>query len=180
MMLTDAAQGRAAAVLAANRAAGRTIALAESCTGGLVAAALTAIAGSSDVFTAGFVTYSNAAKAKMLGVDPAIFDQHGAVSSECALAMAAGALANSDANVAVSITGVAGPGGGSRAKPVGLVVFGRALRSNEPHTHFVQRVFFQSADRTAIREAAMLYALGLLYPAADGLVAGDDVKLAVP
>jgi nicotinamide-nucleotide amidase len=132
------------------------------------------------VFSAGFVTYSNAAKTRMLGVDPDIFARYGAVSPECALAMAAGVLANSDADVAVSITGVAGPGGGSPDKPVGLVVFGRALRSVSPQAHFVQRVFFQSNDRAAIRHAALLYALELLHPAGDALVTGKDVTLPAP
>lgn len=157
----------AADVLAANRAAGRRIATAESCTGGMVAAALTGIAGSSDVVEAGFVTYSNAAKSRMLGVDPAIFEADGAVSPACALAMATGALTHSDADVAVAITGVAGPGGGSPEKPVGLVVFARALRGANPPAHFVQRVQFGSLDRAAIRLAAARYALALLMPEAD-------------
>jgi nicotinamide-nucleotide amidase len=167
-------------VLAANRAVGRRIALAESCTGGLVSAALTAIAGSSDVVEAGFVTYSNAAKSRMIGVDPALIEAHGAVSPEVAAAMAAGALANSSADVAVAITGVAGPGGGSAHRPVGLVVFARALRTTDPTAHYVQRIFFRSTDRSAIRAAALRHALNLLYPAADGLAAADDVAVEVP
>jgi nicotinamide-nucleotide amidase len=180
MTLPDSAVDLAAQVLAANRAAGRTVATAESCTGGLVAAALTAVAGSSDVFQTGFVTYSNAAKSRMLGVDAEIFAQHGAVSPECATAMAKGALANSDADVAVSITGIAGPGGGSADKPVGLVVFARAMRGAEPVAHYVQRIFFQSGDRTAIRHAALMFALDLLHPDADGLTPAGDTALPAP
>lgn len=180
MILTAPMLVKAADVLAANRAAGRRVVTAESCTGGMVAAALTAIAGSSDVVEAAFVTYSNAAKQRMLGVAPQIFEEHGAVSGECARAMAQGALANSDADVAVAITGVAGPGGGSPEKPVGLVVFARAQRSSLPHPPFVQRVFFQSTDRSAIRAAATLFALDLLYPAADGRVDGPDIALSIP
>jgi nicotinamide-nucleotide amidase len=180
MILTDPMLALAADVLAANRAIHRRVATAESCTGGLVAAALTAIAGSSDVVEAGFVTYSNAAKARLLGIDPSIFDRHGAVSPECALAMAAGALEHCDAYVAVSITGVAGPGGGSPEKPVGLVVFARALRTASPTAHFVQRVFFQSQDRAAIRTAAALYALRLCQPDADTLGPAADITLPAP
>lgn len=180
MILTDPMLALAAATLAANRAAGRRLASAESCTGGLVAAALTAIAGSSDVVEAGFVTYSNAAKARLLGVAPAIFDRHGAVSPECARSMAEGALARCDADVAVSITGVAGPGGGSPEKPVGLVVFARALRIASPSAHFVQRIFFQSDDRAAIRTAAALYALRLCHPDADALGPTADMVLPAP
>lgn len=180
MILPDVAIDRAAAVLAANRAAGRTVALAESCTGGLVAAALTAVAGSSDVFETGFVTYSNAAKSRILGVDPEIFERRGAVSRDCALAMARGALDRSDADVAVAITGIAGPGGGSPEKPVGLVIFARAWRGAEPSAHYVQRIFFQSGDRTAIRRAALLFALELLQPEADGLAAIADASLPAP
>ena len=102
------------------------IATAESCTGGLVAAALTSLAGSSDVFERGFVTYSNEAKAEMLGVEPALIQAHGAVSREVALAMAACALRQSRARLSVAITGIAGPGGGSTEKPVGLVHFAAA------------------------------------------------------
>lgn len=180
MKIDDLAYEQAAEVLAANRAAGRTVTLAESCTGGLVAATLTSVSGSSDVFGAGFVTYSNAAKQRMLGVDADIFARHGAVSRECAAAMAQGALANSDADVAVSITGIAGPGGGSADKPVGLVVFARALRKGAGQAHFVQRVFFQSRDRTAIRHAALIFALDLLHPDADEIAAGPDIALPAP
>jgi nicotinamide-nucleotide amidase len=179
-MLPDDILAAAEAVLVANRAIGRRIATAESCTGGLVAGALTTIAGSSDVVEAGFVTYSNAAKTQLLAVDPAIFAAHGAVSRECALAMAAGALQHCAADVAVAITGVAGPGGGSPDKPVGLVVFARALRSANPQPHHVQRIFFQSTDRSAIRAAAVRHALTLLQPAGDALGRLADAAARVP
>ena len=110
------------------RARGLRLATAESCTGGLVAAMLTEIAGSSDVVDCGFVTYSNEAKRAMLGVPPAPLKHHGAVSGETAAAMAAGALENSRADLTVAITGIAGPGGGSKQKPVGLVHFAAASR----------------------------------------------------
>ncbi len=111
----------AEAVLAACRAAGLKLATAESCTGGLISGCLTAVAGSSDVFERGFVTYTNEAKHDMLGVDPSLFDTHGAVSEELARAMAEGALARSNAQISVAVTGIAGPTGGSAEKPVGLV-----------------------------------------------------------
>ncbi len=113
-------------VLQEMRGLGLKIATAESCTGGLVAAALTSVAGSSDVFERGFVTYSNEAKAQMLGVDPAMIRRHGAVSREVAIAMAHGALRTSRAHLSVAVTGIAGPGGGSPEKPVGLVHFAAA------------------------------------------------------
>ena len=112
-------------VLERARSAGLTIATAESCTGGLVAAALTSVAGSSDVFNRGLVTYSNEAKAQMLGVDPALIAAHGAVSREVAIAMAACALRQSRAQVSIAVTGIAGPGGGGVEKPVGLAPGGR-------------------------------------------------------
>lgn len=111
----------AEALLALLRKRGLKIATGESCTGGLITAVLTAVAGSSDVVDRGFVTYSNAAKTDMLGVPAALIDQHGAVSSEVAVAMLQGILAHCPADIAVSVTGIAGPGGGSREKPVGLV-----------------------------------------------------------
>jgi nicotinamide-nucleotide amidase len=128
-VVTDGALRAAAKrVLALCRARGLRIATAESCTGGLVAAALTEIAGSSDVVECGFVTYSNEAKEKMLGVAVATLKRHGAVSGETAAAMAAGALKKSKADLSVAITGIAGPGGGSKQKPVGLVHFAAARR----------------------------------------------------
>jgi nicotinamide-nucleotide amidase len=170
----------AATVLAANRAAGRKIAVAESCTGGMVAAALTDIAGCSDIFTAGFVTYSGHAKHRQLGVSSEILETFGEVSPATAWAMAAGVLANSDADVAVSITGIAGPGGGSEKKPVGQVVFARALRDQNPDDYFTQRVQFDGADRAAIRHAATLFALDLLQPDRDSLRPSEDIALPAP
>jgi nicotinamide-nucleotide amidase len=145
-------------VLDTCRARGWHIATAESCTGGLVAAALTAIAGSSDVVERGFVTYSNEAKSEMLGVPPAIIAAHGAVSAETAAAMAQGAVVRAPVDLAVSIAGVAGPGGGSAEKPVGLVIFGLARRGGVCRTE--RHVF--PGDRTAVRESALKVALGLL------------------
>lgn len=167
-------------VLDNNRAAGRKIAVAESCTGGMVAAALTDIAGSSDVFTAGFVTYSGHAKQAQLDVSREILETFGEVSLATAWAMAAGALANSDADVAVAITGIAGPGGGSEKKPVGQVVFARALRGQDPDDYFTQRIQFESANRAAIRQAATLFALDLLQPEKDGLRPSEDITLPAP
>lgn len=152
-------------VLAANRALGKTIAVAESCTGGLVAGALTEIAGSSDVFDRGFVTYSNEAKAQMLGVSPEIIDTFGAVSIAVAWAMAQGALAKSGADVAVAITGIAGPGGGSDKKPVGTVVFARARRGADPREIVTDQHQFGDLGRSAIRLQAVRCALELLMPA---------------
>ena len=170
----------ATAVLAANRAAGRRIAVAESCTGGMVSAALTDIAGSSDVFSAGFVTYSGHAKQTQLDVSSEILETFGEVSLATAWAMAAGVLANSDADVAVAITGIAGPGGGSEKKPVGQVVFARALRGQDPDDYFTQRVQFESTDRAAIRHHATLFALELLQPGKDSLRPSEDVTLPAP
>jgi nicotinamide-nucleotide amidase len=148
----------AQSVLDACRARGWHLAIAESCTGGLVAGALTAIAGSSDVVERGFVTYSNEAKSELLGVPPETIAAHGAVSAETAAAMAAGAVARAPVDLAVSIIGVAGPGGGSAAKPVGLVIFGLARRDGRCRTE--RRTF--NGDRAAVRQAAVEVALGLL------------------
>jgi len=146
-------------VLVSCRSAGLMVATAESCTGGLIAAALTAIAGSSDVVERGFVTYSNEAKNELLGVPMALIEVHGAVSEEVAAAMATGAVAHSRAQRAVSVTGIAGPGGGSAEKPVGLVA-----RAGVP-ARTERRVF--PGDRAAVRHAAALFALGLLLAAAE-------------
>ncbi len=159
-MIDDAALlARAKALVQAYAAAGLTLATAESCTGGLVSALLTAIPGSSAVVERGFVTYSNAAKADMLGVPEATIQAHGAVSVETARAMAEGALAHSHADIAVSITGIAGPGGGSSDKPVGLVQFGLAKRGTESR-HLERR--YGPLDRAEIRRRAVEDALGLL------------------
>ncbi|MEM7169489.1 MAG: CinA family protein [Pseudomonadota bacterium] len=149
---------RATALLAAYRAKGLTIATAESCTGGLIAACLTEIAGSSDVFERGFVTYSNEAKNHCLGVPMETITEQGAVSAQVAEAMAAGALHHSLAQVALSVTGIAGPGGGSTEKPVGLVYLGLCRRGQAAKSH---RYFFQG-DRQAIRSAALEAGLALL------------------
>jgi len=140
---------------AALQARGWTAATAESCTGGLVAGAITDVAGSSAWFDRGFVTYSNAAKEAMLGVGAGLIDEHGAVSEPVARAMARGAIERSGADVAVAITGVAGPGGGTIAKPVGLVWFAFALRSGALDAS--SRRF--DGDRAAVREAAVAFAL---------------------
>ncbi len=137
---------------------GWKLATAESCTGGLVAGAMTDIAGSSDVFDRGFVTYSNAAKTDMLGVPAEMIIQHGAVSEAVARAMAKRALKHSDADVAVAITGVAGPGGGSAEKPVGLVHFACATKGKT--IHLARR--FGDLGRAAVREAAVSQALQLV------------------
>lgn len=148
----------AATIVEHYRKAGLRIVTAESCTGGMIAAALTDIAGSSDVFERGFVTYSNDAKHELIAVPRATLDAHGAVSAETAEAMARGALAHSHADVALSVTGIAGPGGGSAGKPVGLVYFGVARKGAPIHT--IREVF--TGDRTAIRRAATTRALDLL------------------
>ncbi|HVR50967.1 MAG TPA: CinA family protein [Pseudorhodoferax sp.] len=133
------------------------LATAESCTGGLIAGACTELAGSSDWFERGFVSYSNAAKTELLGVDAALIAQHGAVSEPVARAMAEGAVRHAHAQLAVAVTGVAGPGGGSAAKPVGTVWFGWALPSG---THSELQCF--GGDRAAVRAATVQHALARL------------------
>ena len=145
-------------VLVSCRKAGLKVVTAESCTGGLVAAALTAIAGSSDVVERGFVTYANEAKHEMLGVAWDTLENHGAVSEPVARAMARGALTHSLAEIAVSVTGVAGPGGGSAEKPVGLVHFAAARSGFEL---IAERHVFPG-DRDGIRRLATITALALL------------------
>jgi nicotinamide-nucleotide amidase len=145
-------------ILANARAAGLRIATAESCTGGMVSAALTDIAGSSDVFERGFVTYSNAAKSEMLGVRAETLAAHGAVSEQVAQEMAEGALSHSQADMAVSITGIAGPGG-SEFKPEGRVCFGLARKGRMTRTETVE---FGARGRAAVRRAACDHALELL------------------
>ncbi|WP_210358603.1 CinA family protein [Sphingomonas beigongshangi] len=151
-------------VIEANRAAGRMISVAESCTGGLVAAALTEIPGSSDVLGAGFVTYSNDAKRALLKVNADVLDTFGAVSIATAWAMAQGALAQSGADVAVAITGVAGPGGGSAKKPVGTVIFARAEKGADPADVHADMKAFGDLGRGGVRLQAALVALDLLLP----------------
>ena len=163
-LLPDILVEKAREVVEANRAAERRIAVAESCTGGLVCAALTEIPGSSDVFEAGYVTYSNAAKISELGVSSEVVETFGAVSVATAWAMARGALAASDADVAVAITGVAGPGGGTPAKPVGTVVFALAERDADPAKIAADQRFFDEQTRSGVRLQAALCALELLVP----------------
>ena len=156
-MIDDATLQVAEALLRRCRAAGLMVATAESCTGGLIAATLTAIPGSSEVLERGFVTYSNAAKSDLLGVDPALIAAHGAVSEAVARAMAEGALTRSRAHIAVSVTGLAGPDGGGE-KPVGLVWFGCARRGHGTATG--RHVF--PGNRTEVRRAAVAEALRLI------------------
>jgi nicotinamide-nucleotide amidase len=150
---------QARALLDLCRAKKLTIATAESCTGGLVAATLTEIPGSSDVVERGFVTYSNAAKEAMLGVPAATLERFGAVSRETAEAMAKGALAHSPASLAVAITGIAGPGGGTPGKPVGLVHFGAAARDGRL---LHQECKFGDIGRTRVRLVSVRQALSML------------------
>lgn len=161
--MTDLLTQEAERVLQVFRGRNWQIATAESCTGGLIAGALTEIAGSSDVVDRGFVTYSNAAKSDLLGVPPPTIAEHGAVSAPVAAAMAQGALTRSLADVAVAVTGVAGPGGGSAEKPVGTVWFGLAVRDRPVATS--QMTF--PGDRSAIRRATVLHALALCRAAAE-------------
>lgn len=158
----------AARVVEANRAAGRKIAVAESCTGGLVAAALTEIPGSSDVFVAGFVTYANEAKVALLGVSQDVLETFGAVSIAVAWTMAQSALQRGEADVAVAITGIAGPAGGTPNKPVGTVVFARARRGADPDDIVADRKDFGDLGRGGVRLQAALCALELLMPEAPG------------
>ena len=145
-------------VLVRCRAKGWTLATAESCTGGMVAAALTDIAGASDVVERGFVTYSNRAKSELLGVPRELIEKHGAVSAETAAAMAEGALAKAPVDIAVAVTGIAGPSGGTKDKPVGLVYFGVARSGGKTLT---ERQIFKG-DRADIRRATTARALQLL------------------
>ncbi len=153
------ARAAAKRVLDLCRARGLMVATAESCTGGLVAAALTEIAGSSDVVDRGFVTYSNEAKQAMLGVPAAMLKRYGAVSAQTAKAMAAGALRHSRADIAVSITGIAGPGGGTKQKPVGLVHFAAARRRGRS---IAGKKLFGAVGRGRVRQLSVLQALAML------------------
>jgi nicotinamide-nucleotide amidase len=150
---------QAADLLDACRAKGELIATAESCTGGLVSATLTAVPGSSDAFDRGFVTYSNAAKSEMLGVPYWLIERHGAVSEDVARAMAGGALTHSNASLAVAVTGIAGPDGGTPEKPVGLVHFA-AGRPDGPMNH--ERVVFGDLGRAEVRRRAVERVLSML------------------
>jgi nicotinamide-nucleotide amidase len=155
----EALIGEAAALLEACRQKGLTIATAESCTGGLIAATLTEVPGSSDVFERGFVTYSNEAKTDMLGVPAELIAAHGAVSEPVALAMAEGALANSPAALAVAVTGVAGPSGGTAEKPVGLV---HLAATKQDGTVVHRKLMTGDIGRSAIRRASVAEALAML------------------
>ena len=165
----------AARVISENRERGRTVAVAESCTGGLVSAALTEIPGSSAVIQCGFVTYSNAAKATVLGVSDDLIDTFGAVSIAVAWEMACGALDRADCDVAVAITGIAGPDGGTEHKPVGTVMFAKAERDADRSEAIAdQYQFGAEKTRADIRLQAALTALELLLP--DGEGAREDVS----
>lgn len=168
-MIEEALLAEAEALLALLRGAGLRVATAESCTGGLIAAALTAIPGSSNVVDRSFVTYSNEAKSDLVGVPADLIAAHGAVSEPVARAMAEGALARSQAGVAVSVTGVAGPGGASEAKPVGLVHFGLAQHGGATR-HVECR--FGDLGRGAVRAASVAQAFALLREAAQAVSAG--------
>jgi nicotinamide-nucleotide amidase len=163
-LLPLALYDKANEVIDANRKLGRTVAVAESCTGGLVSAALTEIPGASEVFEAGYVTYSNAAKIDDLGVSEEVVETFGAVSVATAWAMARGALSASKADIAVAITGIAGPAGGTPAKPVGTVVFARAERGADPSEIVADQKLFEEKDRSGVRLQAALCALELLMP----------------
>ena len=167
-LLPDELVSLARRVIDENRAAGRRIAVAESCTGGLVSAALTEIPGSSDVFDAGFVTYADEAKVAMLGIAQDVVDTFGAVSFATAWAMARGAVAKSGSDVAVAITGIAGPGGGSERKPVGTVVFACARAGDDPDHAVTDIRHFGDIGRGGIRLQAALCALSMLLPEPDG------------
>ena len=155
---------KARQVVEANRKLGRRVAVAESCTGGLVAAAITEIPGASEMFEAAFVTYSNAAKIGQLKVSEELVETFGAVSVAVAWAMARGALLASEADLAVAITGIAGPGGGSASKPVGTVVFARAERDVDPARIVADQKLFEESERSGVRLQAALCALELLMP----------------
>lgn len=163
-MFSEALKDQAAALLDALRKRELKLATAESCTGGLIAALLTEIAGSSDVIDRGFVTYSNDAKAEMLGVPNLLIAEHGAVSREVVLAMAGGAVAHSLADLAVAVTGVAGPGGGSPQKPVGLVHIAAARLGRSP---LHEECRFGDIGRAQIRIKSVEAALTLIRRAAD-------------
>lgn len=163
-LLPDELVAKAREVLEANRAAGRRIATAESCTGGLVAAALTEIPGSSDVFDGGFVTYSNESKIDTLGVSQDVLETFGAVSVAVAWRMAQATIERSHADIAVAITGIAGPDGGSEKKPVGRVVFAMAERGADPEKIVADARDFENNGRGGVRLQAALCALDLLMP----------------
>lgn len=155
---------KAREVIAANSAAGRRFVVVESCTGGLVGAAITEVPGCSQVFEGGFITYADEAKTGFVGVSSDVIETFGAVSIATAWAMAQGALKRSAADVAVAVTGVAGPGGGTLQKPIGTVVFARAERGSDPGSVVADKKEFGDLGRTEIRFQAALCALELLMP----------------
>ena len=157
-MFSDETLDRAARLIRVATDAGVMIATVESCTGGLIAGAITSVAGSSAAFERGFVTYTNEAKSQLLGVELAMFDLHGAVSEEVARAMAEGAINNSDAQISIAVTGIAGPSGGSSEKPVGLVHIAAAKDGAE--TLHERHVY--SGDREAVRTKTVSTALGMV------------------
>jgi nicotinamide-nucleotide amidase len=161
-MLSEAIIDSAAATIAACKEAGLTVATVESCTGGLVAGALTSVAGSSDVLDRGFVTYSNEAKNEMVGVPMDLIVAHGAVSADVAEAMARGGVERSNARIAVAITGIAGPGGGTPTKPVGLVHFGCCREGGA--TALYHEIY--KGNRDDVRAASVLQALAMIRDAA--------------
>jgi len=161
-MITPDLLQAATSLLSECRTRGLKVATAESCTGGLISAVLTEIAGSSDVVDRGFVTYSNDAKSDMLGVPPELIEVNGAVSGPVAASMATGALQRSKAALTIAVTGVAGPGGGSESKPVGTVWFGMSVRGGATTTE--RQVF--PGDRNAVRQATVARALAMLGAAA--------------
>lgn len=164
-MFSDAENRAATDLLEACRNRGLKIVTAESCTGGLIGGLLTEIAGSSDVFERGFITYANAAKTEVLGVPAVLIAQHGAVSEPVARAMAQGALTASPASVAVAVTGVAGPGGGTAEKPVGLVHMAAALRDGEVR-HIAQQ--YGDIGRSEVRRATVRDAIALMQAIVSG------------
>jgi len=159
LLIDERLIGEAAALLHACRERGDLLATAESCTGGLLAATLTAVPGSSDVVERGFVTYSNTAKSEMLGVPVWLIERHGAVSEDVARAMVGGALTHSRATLAAAITGIAGPGGGTAEKPVGLVHLA-AARRDAPVAH--ERLLLGDIGRAEVRRESVVCALALL------------------
>ena len=154
----------AAETIKALTAKGLTVATAESCTGGLIAGALTAISGSSEVVYGGFITYANEAKISQIGVPYALVKQYGAVSEQVAIAMAEGALGTAGTHLAIAVTGIAGPNGGTADKPVGLVHFALASDAETKHV----RKVFPKLDRDGVRHATVVQALKLLRDAAKG------------
>lgn len=178
MPVTQSQLPSASDVLDANRAAGRTVVVAESCTGGMISVALTDVAGSSDVFVQGFVTYSDESKVSALGVNEEIIATFGAVSQATAWAMVEGALRVSGADVAIAVTGIAGPTGGTDRKPVGTVVFARGLQGESPDAYWVRTVRFTGGDRNTIRRSATQLALALLHPDFDADQISDEEEIA--